>query len=88
MPDRAHVDARRARLDAEDELWILAGDGLAGVCNDLKLVLATREIAWDADATVSVELRFEGRRTALAVPGGPVAVRTLRGRMLGAATRA
>ena len=45
-------------------------------------MLATREIAWDAEATVSVEVRFEGRRTALAVPGGPVAVRTLRGRML------
>jgi hypothetical protein len=81
-PEREHVDARGRLLDDEDELWILAGEELAEACADRGLVLATREAAWNADGTASVELAFEGRRTTLVIPPGPVSVQTLRGRML------
>jgi hypothetical protein len=82
LPTREHVEARARRLDDEDELWILAGESLAADCGERKLVLTTRETAWRADGTASVELAFEGRRTTLVVPPGPVSVQTLRGRML------
>ena len=82
LPTREHVDARGRELDDEDELWILAGASLAAECGERPLVLATREAAWSADGTTSIELAFEGRRTALVVPPGPVSVQTLRGRML------
>lgn len=82
LPTPEHVDARAAGLDDEDELWILAGESLAAACGERPLVLTTRETAWNDDGTASVELAFEGRRTTLVVPPGPVSVQTLRGRML------
>jgi hypothetical protein len=82
VPGREHVDARGRQLDDEDELWILAGEGLADACRDRDLLVTTRDAAWSAEGTATVELAFEGRRTTLVVPPGPVSVQTLRGRML------
>jgi len=76
------MSARRTGLDAPDELWVLAGDELAGACPSLPLLLRISEVDWDADGVTQVALRFDGRTTTLALPSGPIAVRALRGAAL------
>ncbi|MBE2315553.1 hypothetical protein DVA67_006170 [Solirubrobacter sp. CPCC 204708] len=81
-PTAAELEERLSTLDAADELWVLAGDALAEAGRKLPLLLHTRESAWDAEGVTAVEVRFEGRATTLALPGGPVSVAALRGAAL------
>lgn len=79
---RADLDERAAEAADEDELWVLTGPPLADACASRSRLVSTREHEWDAAGATSVELRFDGRRTVLALPTGPVSVRALRGRSL------
>jgi hypothetical protein len=70
---------RLERLDAADELWVLCGEASTKVWPHDALVMRIAETEWNADGVTTAEIRFEGRRTSLALPEGPVAVATLRG---------
>jgi hypothetical protein len=80
-PLREELEARQEAVDDKDELWVLAGDTLARAAS-APLLLHTRETGWDAQGVTSVEVRFEGRATTLAVPPGRVSVQALRGAAL------
>src|SRR5262249_11591655 len=76
------VNDQRQRLeglDGEDELWVLCGEASTKAWPRTALVMRLAEMDWNADGVTTVEIRFEGRRTSLALPEGPVAVATLRG---------
>ena len=81
-PTPDDVALRDDAVDDPDELWVLAGAPLAAACADRRLLLSTREAAWDEAGVTSVGLRFEGRDTILALPAGRVSVQALRGRLL------
>jgi hypothetical protein len=81
-PGAAELEARERTLDVADELWVLAGAGLARQCPQRRQLLETREAAWDETGPTAVDVRFEGRTTRLTLPAGPIAVRTLRGAVL------
>ena len=85
VPGREHVDERGRQLDDEDELWVLAGEGLAEACRDRDLMVTTRDAGVGRRGRGLRRARLRGPshhagRPTRAGLGADVARRTLRRR--------
>lgn len=80
--ERAALDQRLEDVEAADEAWVLASDGLAADLKDQRRVLTIAEGAWGPTGVQELSINLDGDRMELALPAAEVAVRALRGSAL------
>jgi hypothetical protein len=78
-PSAATVARRQDELEADDEMWVMAGPQLSAVLTPVRRILHIREGTWSAHGVNEMHVELDGDVLELALPRSELSVRALRG---------